>query len=449
MTTIAFVDIVNNPISAPPLLVNIVLKQRIIAGVTTGIVATLSAIGGVPGYTFAETGLPSGLSLNAATGDISVSGALTIGHTQFTAAATDSATNVSPTTTFTVDVHSNMIVQGTPPPGEHSVSGSYQFAVTGNTGAVTWALTTGPLPSGGSFSAGGLLSWNSATAPAKYPLTVTATDAGTGDTLDVSFILDIHAQFSMPGTGSGGRGADSVPVSIPCSVNVGTLSGVGPWKLTNVFVSAAWVSYAFNPGNNVGAASPGAVITVTGTPPASIYTLSSQQVLIMTFDITDAAIAHLATVQIYLTITNRPVPSLDPGNSLTVGSDNALFVAAPAAENRDITAGFTNGALPLTGTTSVDVWVPYDFTIKSWRMGGDGSSGSGTIDVLEATAGGYPSFTSITAMATPAVAGATQGHDSTLTAWTKIFTGGVWLRFTGSGFANWTRATLNLEVSTP
>ena len=113
---------------------------------------------------------------------------------------------------------------------------------------------------------------------------------------------------------------------------------------------------------------------------------------------------------------------------------------------RPISGGFTNGGLPLTGTNTIEGWIPYDFTITSWHVSGDGTSGSGTYDVQSST--NQVSWTSIIgAGVAPSVSGALVGSSSSLTSWTVTFTGGVWIRIIGSGFANWTRSSLELTVT--
>lgn len=134
----------------------------------------------------------------------------------------------------------------------------------------------------------------------------------------------------------------------------------------------------------------------------------------------------------------------------TVGPDDTLTIDASGggggSSTAAISATFDGDGTALAGTvTSPAVWVPYDFVITGWHLGGDGSLGSGTVDVEYST--DQASWTSITAAATPSVSSARAGSSTTLTGWTTTLTGGVWLRAVGSGWAAWTGANLTLTVT--
>lgn len=140
-----------------------------------------------------------------------------------------------------------------------------------------------------------------------------------------------------------------------------------------------------------------------------------------------------------------PVLTIDGQGRITDASE----VLAESAK-RAITGLFVNSAgTPLTGTIDgTPVFVPYDFTILGWFLGGDGiTTGSGTIDVQSSS--DQAAWSSITGSVVPEVTGASSGSGTALTGWTVAFTGGIWLRFVGSGFANWSAASFILSVSTP
>ena len=132
--------------------------------------ATLQALGGYGAITWAATGLPTGLTLNTATGDItgtpSASGSFSVSVT-----ATDSCSPTPQTTAATVytlqinaqlAITTNSLANGT-------VSSSYSASMSGvgGTPAYTWSITSGSLPGG--------LNLNSSTGA----ITGTPTTAGT------------------------------------------------------------------------------------------------------------------------------------------------------------------------------------------------------------------------------------------------------------------------------
>ncbi len=140
--------------------------------------ATLSAIGGIAGYTFAAMGLPPGISLSTA-GNLSgtpktaavytVSVMVTSGAVTSTASLSLTIAKATPVT----------ISNATLPGGKVSVAYSQAFSATGGVPPYTWALSSGALPPGLSLSAAGIVSGMPATANT-YTFGVMATDTAGG-----------------------------------------------------------------------------------------------------------------------------------------------------------------------------------------------------------------------------------------------------------------------------
>ena len=117
---------------------------------------TLSAAGGLSPYawTIMSGTLPTGLSLNASTGEISGTPTAT-GTFNFTVKATDANASFA-TRTLTVDVYAPLVVDtASLPTGSVGTAYSQTLTATGGLAPYTWAITAGALPDG--------LSLNSAT----------------------------------------------------------------------------------------------------------------------------------------------------------------------------------------------------------------------------------------------------------------------------------------------
>jgi len=169
---------------------------------STGTIRTLVGHGGVAPYSYsiAAGAIPTNTSLNSVTGSINVTGALTQGTYTFVAQVDDSNGN-SFLHAFSITVYSRMTAIAFSPPditaarAPSSQPYSFFFEVTGNTGAVTWSLFSGSVPTGlviTTVGGKGRLGTSTALHPSSttvYSFTVRATDAGSGETLDIPATL--------------------------------------------------------------------------------------------------------------------------------------------------------------------------------------------------------------------------------------------------------------------
>jgi uncharacterized protein YhjY with autotransporter beta-barrel domain len=145
---------------------------------------TITASGGVGGYTYALTAgaLPAGMSLSS--GGV-LSGTPTAGGSfNFTVTATDSATGSGPYSgsraySLTVGAPTISLSPTTLPAATTAVAYSETITASGGVGGYTYALTAGALPAGLTLASDGTLS-GTPTAGGSFNFTVTATDSATG-----------------------------------------------------------------------------------------------------------------------------------------------------------------------------------------------------------------------------------------------------------------------------
>ncbi|MCI1186954.1 putative Ig domain-containing protein [Hymenobacter sp. DH14] len=179
-------------------------------GGTVGVAysATLTASGSSGTYTYNITGtLPSGLTLTGST----ISGTPTAsGSFSFTVTATDNSAAPGPysgSRTYTVAITAPTITLAptTLPNGTQGVAYSQALTASGGTGAYTYAITAGALPSGLTLT-GGTIS-GTPTVNGTFNFTVTATDAF-GSTGSQAYTLVIAAPVVTAVTWTGALNTD-------------------------------------------------------------------------------------------------------------------------------------------------------------------------------------------------------------------------------------------------
>ena len=153
---------------------------------------TVAATGGSGTYTWTATGLPAGLSITSATGEIS--GTPT---TAATSTVTVTVTDPSPPARTTSKSLSLVVAlplavtTASVPAATQGTAYSTTLAATGGSGTRTWSVVSGSLPSGITLSTGGVLG-GTATVSGSFTFTARVSDTG-GRTADQSLTLAVVA----------------------------------------------------------------------------------------------------------------------------------------------------------------------------------------------------------------------------------------------------------------
>ncbi len=146
--------------------------------------ATLTATGGTAPYTWSLTSgtLPSGLALNATSGEITGTPTMNATDAALTFQVADSS---SPAATKSVSLYLTItavplvITTTSLPFGQIGVAYQAQLAASGGTGALSWQVSAGSLPAGLQLASGtGLISGIPTATAAQTPITVSVTDSG-------------------------------------------------------------------------------------------------------------------------------------------------------------------------------------------------------------------------------------------------------------------------------
>lgn len=217
------------------------------------LIGALVGIGGAgTPYVFSiqRGALPPGVSLAL---DGALSGVpTTVGHFSFLAKVQDSqpASNIA---TFAINVIPALeVVAGTPTPAENTAPYTYTFEISGATGAVTWAAS-GTLPSDLTLSSAGVLSGTPDDTAGTYAFTATATDAGSGDALEIHCALTLieHGEVAFDDAGPvpdvGGSYLPPVYVGVPYSTKVSVSGGLVPFTFSDTNGQLTALGFSINP----------------------------------------------------------------------------------------------------------------------------------------------------------------------------------------------------------
>ena len=193
-------------VNNPPLQITTTTLPQGVINVTYSTTAFLAAVGGTQPYTWSISSgsLPSGLTLNASTGQISGKPMAT-GTSSFTAKVIDSSTPTAQTATANLSITVNAALAVTTtslPSGSIGAAYSTTLGASGGVTPYSWSVTTGTLPAGLSLnSTSGVIS-GTPTAAVTSNFTATVSDAETpADTANASLSIVISSA-SCPNNGN-------------------------------------------------------------------------------------------------------------------------------------------------------------------------------------------------------------------------------------------------------
>lgn len=330
-----------------PLKLRLQMNRTVKVGATVGlIIGALIGQGGTPGYAYsiASGSLPTNTSLNA-DGTIQVIGALTPGKTAFLAEVQDSATTIFQAT-FEIDIDSSLsVIHGNPTPMENGYAYSYTFQIYGATGTVSWSISSGSVSTGVSLgSSTGILSGTpTSTAPADFIFVVTASDSGTGESIDIPCSVHLYEKFNFT---SLNVGVYTIQTGVPFpTTHVGYIHGAAPFS--SIYVQtydSGFSPVAFPTGLTIAYSTSDHTVTFLANDPFPER--------IFTFRTVDA-LGHSPVTPgtVHITAIN-PIPSTDSGNSITQGADGALYSAGATGATGPAGATGPTGATGAAGSGS-------------------------------------------------------------------------------------------------
>jgi hypothetical protein len=303
------------------LTVNAALTTTQVVPTRTGTVNTaiaaftpVTTTGGVPPYSFALSGgtLPTGMTLNTATGSISGTPTTTLAATSFTVTVTDAATATS-SKTFSLTVNPPLVATQAIASRVGTVGAAIPpfTPVTASGGTAPYAFAiSGSLPAGLTMSTStGQISGTPSAPLTATAFTITVTDAATA-TASQTFTLTVNAaltttQAQASATTNVGTALNFVPV---------TAAG-GTLPYTFALTGTLPTGLTFNTGTGA----------VSGTPTSSLATTT------FTVTVTDAAGA--TSSKTFVLTVNGPFSTTQavPSRSGTVGTTIPAFTPVTAA----------------------------------------------------------------------------------------------------------------------
>jgi hypothetical protein len=290
--------------------------------------AALAATGGSGAYSWSATGLPTGLSLNAATvnGTPTTSGV----YSNVAVKVTDTTTGLSAQKTFTITVYgAPAIATSTLPAGSVGSAWTATLASSGGSGSYSWTATG--LPAGVTLNNGTLS--GTPTGAGTSNVAVAVTDTATGLTAQKTFAVTIYSAPAIT--------TSTLPAGIPGSAYSAALAASGGSG------SYSWTATGLPAGITLNGA------TLAGTP-TSAGSYSS-----VTIKVTDTVTGLTAQKAFALVIYSAPAitttslqwGSLGSGYSAALGATGGSASYVWSATG--LPPGITVSGNALTGTSSV------------------------------------------------------------------------------------------------
>jgi hypothetical protein len=268
---------------------------------------TLTASGGSgAGFTWVVTGLPaSGISYSASSATLTINGpATTAGPVDFSATATDNASNSAGPIAYSIQVYSPVTIPSTIPatlPASATVNVGYTGTVvaTGGSGNYSWTVT-GLSDGLTSSSSGGTLTISGAPTSAT---TVTANVSVKDTTTNVTsgpfaYAITVYATVTLPATNPStlGPAIESTPYSGTIIAAGG--SGNYSWTITGL------------PADGLSSSTSGGTLTISGTPGAAPTTVPfTAKVTDTTTNLSSGPINYSVTVYAPVTVDATTLPT--------------------------------------------------------------------------------------------------------------------------------------------